>query len=69
MIRSRTVHQITSYTPVANELTKVLEVLQEHGVKVLNIYETKVNKVPGLSDQAFIIIYDDGEKGELNDNT
>lgn len=59
MIKSITVEQVTSYTPVSSELEKRLDNLQKNGYHIINIIETKVNKMPGCSDQGFIILYSD----------
>lgn len=65
MICTKTVKQINSYTPVADELQKWLEIIQDKwGCKIITVYETKVNKCPNCSDQAFIILYDDMEGKE-----
>lgn len=57
MIRTITVQQRVSYTPVADELRKEVDILNEQNCRIINIFETKVNKVPGHSDQGFIIVY------------
>lgn len=61
MIETTIVRQVTSYEPVAYLLKKTLARIQGWGYKVLNVIETKDNKIPGLSDQAFIILYETGE--------
>ena len=64
MIETLIVRQIVSYIPVANELEDALSAIQNRGYKVLSVTETKVNKIPGLTDQAFIILYETGEEDE-----
>ena len=59
MINSTTVRQVTSYTPVSSELEEKLDILQKNGYHIINVIETKVNKIPGCSDQGFIILYSD----------
>ena len=62
MICTKTVKQINSYTPVADELQSWLEIIQgKWNCKIISVFETKVNKSPNCSDQAFIILYDDKE--------
>lgn len=62
MIRTTTVRQVVSYTPVADELNSRVEALNEQGCHITNIIETRVNMIPGCSDQGFIIVYDDSVK-------
>ena len=64
MIETWIVRQISSYIPVAEELEKDLISIQSRGYKVLSVTETKVNKIPGHTDQAFIILYETGEENE-----
>lgn len=64
MIETRIINQIVSYEPVAYELEKALSAIQNRGYKVLSVTETKVNKIPGHTDQAFIILYETGEENE-----
>ena len=59
MIKSKTIQQICSYKPVADELKEELENINKKGYKILNIFETRVPKTLKSSDQGFIIIYDD----------
>lgn len=58
MIETTIVRQVSSYEPVAYLLERALVRIQGWGYKVLNVIETKDNKIPGLSDQAFIILYE-----------
>lgn len=59
-IHAEIVKQICSYTPVADELVKTLDLIQNGWkYKVISVYETKVNKSPNCSDQGFVVIYDD----------
>lgn len=67
MINSTTVEQVTSYTPVSSELEKRLDNLQKNGYHIINVIETKVNKMPGCSDQGFIILYDDRDNSSSVD--
>lgn len=62
-IYSTTVRQIVSYRKVCDELKDTLDRLNKHGYDILSVIETKVNEIPGCSDQGFIIIYkiNDGE--------
>ena len=63
MIRSYTVQQANSYTPVSHELHKMLDVIQSKWkCKIVSVTETKVNAFPGGSDQGFIIVYEDRRK-------
>ena len=64
MIETRIIRQTASYEPVAYELERALARIQGWGYKVLNVIETKDNKIPGLSDQAFIIVYETGDDEE-----
>ena len=64
MIETRIISQIVSYIPVAKELENALISIQSRGYKVLSVTETKVNKTPGHTDQAFIILYETGEENE-----
>ena len=64
MIETRIVRQTASYIPVAKELENALIRIQSSGYKVLNVIETKDNKMPGLTDQAFIILYETGKEKE-----
>ena len=60
MIRSLTVHETTPYDEVGNLLHDALYRIQKCGYKLLNVFETKVNKIPHCkTDQGFIIVYDD----------
>ena len=59
-IRAEIVKQICSYSPVADELIKTLDLIQnDWKCKVISVHETKVNKSPDCSDQGFIIIYEE----------
>lgn len=58
-VNAKIVKQICSYTPVADELVKALDLIQnDWKYKVVSVYETKVNKSPNCSDQGFVVIYD-----------
>lgn len=62
-IRAKIVTQVCSYSPVADELIKTLDLIQnDWKCKVISVHETKVNKIH--TDQGFIIIYDDKEGAE-----
>jgi hypothetical protein len=62
MIKTIVAEQILSYEPVAHVLEQRLDIIQKQWhCKVINVIETKVCACPGCSDQAFIILYDDGE--------
>lgn len=63
MIKTITVEQTTSYTPVAEELKRWVDRLNEQNCTIISIIETKVNKIPGHTDQGFIIIYSYDEDG------
>ena len=67
MINSTTVRQVTSYTPVSSELVEKLDILQKQGYHIINVIETKVNKIPDCSDQGFIILYADGDNSSSVD--
>ncbi len=62
MIKAIIVRQISDYKPVAYELQETLEAVQTQGHKVVNVIETKLNKMPRHTDQGFIILYDTGEE-------
>lgn len=64
MIETEIVRQVVSYEPPAYLLERALARIQGWGYKVLNVIETKDNKIPGLTDQAFIILYETGEENE-----
>ena len=64
MIKCCNVNEYGSFNKVGTVLEKKIDQLNDDGYKILNVFETKVTKVPNCSDQAFIIIYDDGEKME-----
>lgn len=64
MVETYIVSQIASYIPVAKELENALIGIQSRGYKVLSVTKTKVNKIPGHTDQAFIILYETGEENE-----
>ena len=51
------VRQVCSYEPVANVLNDTLKMLKEKNYTVVNVIETKVNKIPGCTDQGFIVLY------------
>ncbi len=64
MIRALTVKEITSYDEVGELLKKNLDALNKKGYKVLNVFETKVNRCPSnKSDTGFVVVYDDGREG------
>ena len=59
MIKSEIIRQTSEYTPVSTELEKALEAIQSaREYKVLNVFETKVNAIPRMTEQAFIILYE-----------
>ena len=64
MIRCCTVDEYGSFSKVGTVLKEKIGRLNDAGYKILNVFETKVTKVPHHSDQGFIIIYDDCEKIE-----
>ena len=67
MIQTITVEQVVRYEPVAHVLNEKLDMVQNKWhCKVINVIETKVCAYPGCTDQAFIILYDDGENPEVN---
>lgn len=61
MIRVSTVRQI-GLTPVSDELYNYAKAIQETGGEIISITETKVIKTPDHTDQAFVIVWDDGTK-------
>jgi hypothetical protein len=64
-IRAEIVKQVCSYIPVADELQKTLDLIQDDWkCKVISVFETIINKPPNCGDQGFIIIYDDKEGAE-----
>jgi hypothetical protein len=58
MILSTTVRQEVSYRTVGDELDEELERLQRLGYKIINVTGTKVNPLPKMSNQGFIILYE-----------
>ena len=69
MIQTIVAEQIVKYEPVAHVLERKLDTIQKQWhCKVINVIETKVCAVPGCTDQAFIILYDDGEDPEVDKN-
>lgn len=64
MLTSITVRQTSEYVPVADALKNTTDALIKGGCKVVNVIETKVNKVPGLTDQGFIVVYEIPENEE-----
>ena len=63
-IRAEIIKQVCSYIPVADELQKTLDLIQDDWkCKVISVFETIINKSPDCDVQGFIIIYDD-KKGE-----
>lgn len=58
MILSKTVRQEVSYRPVGYELNEELRRLQGLGYKIVNVTETKVDTIRGMSNQGFIILYE-----------
>ena len=62
MIKCINVRQKVSYEPVGYVLQKELNNLQDSGNKVISVWETTTFKVPDLSAQGFIILYDDMQK-------
>lgn len=65
MIRCCTVDELGTSDKVGKVLEKSLDELNDAGCKIINVFETRVAKVPNHSDQAFIIIYDDGIRYSL----
>lgn len=51
------VQQTSIYATVGEELESVINKLNELGCEIKSITETKVDKVPDLTDQAFIVVY------------
>lgn len=69
MIQMIVAEQIVKYEPVAHVLERKLDAVQNQWhCKVINVIETKVCAVPGCTDQAFIILYEDDEDPEVNKN-
>lgn len=67
MIQTILVEQVVRYEPVADVLKQRLDMVQNKWhCKVINVIETKVSAYPRCTDQAFIILYDDGEDPEVN---
>jgi hypothetical protein len=62
-IRSKEVKQYISYEPVVSELNKWLDIIQDNwGGTVISVNPIKVNKIPGCSEDGFLIIYDDNKE-------
>lgn len=60
MIKSITICEVTTYDVVGELLKKSLEELNKRHYRILNVFETKVNKIPRCkTDQGFIVVYDD----------
>lgn len=69
MIRMIVAEQIVRYESVAHVLEQKLDLVQKQWhCKVINVIETKVCAVTGCTNQAFIILYDDGEDPEVTKN-
>ena len=69
MIFSRIIKQQYSYASVGDELDEFLRYIQlEKGYKVISVIETKVNPLPGYSDQGFIVLYDTCDDKEIANN-
>ena len=67
MIKSEIIRQTSEYTPVSTELEKALDAIQSSwGYKVLSVFETKVNAIPRMTEQAFIILYETEYANETN---
>ncbi len=62
MIKCCTVNELGSFSKIGTLLEKRVNQLNDEGYKILNIFETKITKVPNTSDQEFVIVYDDCEK-------
>lgn len=57
-INAKIVQQRLSFKPVADELTEWLDIIQNKWeYEIINVIETKVNKMPDCSDQGFIILF------------
>lgn len=52
-----TVRQTVSYKSVGEELSDKLRQYNKLGHEVMNVFETKVGKIPGCSDQGFIVVF------------
>lgn len=64
-IRAEIVKQVCGYIPVADELQKTLDLIQDDWkCKVISVFETIINKLPNRSNQGFIIIYEEKEEEE-----
>jgi len=58
IINAKIVQQRLSFKPVADELTEWLDIIQNKWeYEIINVIETKVNKIPDCSDQGFIILF------------
>lgn len=57
-INAKIVQQRLDFKPVADELTEWLDIIQNKWeYEIINVIETKVNKMPDCSDQGFIILF------------
>lgn len=64
-LQTKVVRQIESHETPADILGRVVDGIRAKGYKVVNIIETKVNKMPNCTDQAFLVVYDtDIKEGE-----
>ena len=62
MIKCCTVNELGSFSKIGTLVEKKVNQLNDKGCKILNIFETKITKVPNTSDQEFVIVYDDCKK-------
>lgn len=57
-INAKIVQQRLDFKPVADELKEWLDIIQNKWeYEIINVIETKVNKMPDCSDQGFIILF------------
>lgn len=57
-INCKIVQQRLDFKPVADELKEWLDIIQNKWeYEIINVIETKVNKMPDCSDQGFIILF------------
>lgn len=58
IVLSDVIYQSSIYEPIGYVLKRRLEVLNYEHARILNVFETKVNGIPGGTDQGFIIVYE-----------
>lgn len=58
IVLSDVISQSSIYEPVGYVLKRRLEVLNYKHARILNVFETKVDAIPGGTDQGFIVIYE-----------